>query len=119
MNYLKNDILIFCGQLMKDNMRLIDFQINQYKGESLYYIIDDEEKVRLFNISFSKMKTSIYICDYFDLDSLYALLLKYISVYFKIPKQNLILYFNGGYLYPGDLDDYYVAFLQNNSAKKN
>ena len=41
---------------------------------------------------------------------------KYISIYFKIPIQNQILYFNDKYLDQNYLDDYYVSFIQNNSA---
>ena len=29
-------ILKFCGQIMKDKMRLIDFQINKYKEEKIF-----------------------------------------------------------------------------------
>ena len=115
MEYKNNDMLIFCGQFIKDNIILNDLQINKNKDEYLYYLIFDGKETKIFNIILNNIKTKIYICDYWNRGELYERLQKYISIYYKIPKQNLILYFNGKYLEISHLDDYYKAFLKDNS----
>lgn len=51
-------ILKFCGQIMKDKMRLIDFQINKYKEEKIFLFEETDEDLTIINISYNSMNTT-------------------------------------------------------------
>lgn len=92
-NNLRNSnyVFFFCGLILRDNMKIKDLQMHKYTDEKIK--VCEEDKVRKINIYYNNVKIEFY----FYLDEFgfaFNLLQKYISIYFKIPKQNQYLYYN-------------------------
>ena len=85
-----NYIFFFCGQIIKDNMRVKDLQTNKYTDEKIN--VADINEVKIIKLYYNYVKIDFYF--YKDVHFwAFNKLQNYISIYFKIPKQNQFLYY--------------------------
>ena len=89
-----NCVFFFCGQILKDNMRVKDLQTHKYTDEIIN--VEDINEVKTIKLYYNNTKIDFYFFREIYGGS-YHKLQNYISIYFKIPIQNQFLYYYPGF----------------------
>ena len=88
--------LFFCGQILNNKLKIKDLKINKYPEEIINFL--DKNDLKIIHLFFNNMKTEFYFQKN-DYNKSFYLLQKYIFIYYKIPKQNqLLFYYNNSWL---------------------